>query len=138
MGGHVGVDSTVGQGSTFWFTARLPVDRSAAVPAPPVAATVAAAAVSDGRRRHVLVAEDNDVNQMVIGEMLRRLGYDCDLVANGRAAVDAVVAGRFEPGADGLPDAGDGRPGGRRRHPRRRGGRGVRRGVRRFACRWWR
>ena len=42
--------------------------------------------------RHVLVAEDNQVNQEVMREMLHELGYTADLVDNGRAALDALAA----------------------------------------------
>ncbi len=89
MGGTVGVRSTVGVGSTFWFTARLPVD---AAPGPTAGAAPVPRAAPPGGRR-ILVAEDNDVNQMVIGEMLRRLGHSVALVADGRAAVAAARAG---------------------------------------------
>ena len=41
----------------------------------------------------VLVAEDNEVNQMVAVRMLERLGYRVRLAANGREAVDAVAGG---------------------------------------------
>ncbi len=94
MGGTVGVTSAVGRGSTFWFTARLPAD--AAAPTTPALAAVAgpAPAVTAGRR--LLVAEDNDVNQMVVGELLRRLGYAADLVDDGRAAVAAVARGGYD------------------------------------------
>ena len=98
MGGAVGVESTVGVGSTFWFTARLPADAQPAAAAEPTAVPstppAAAAAVPAGRR--VLVAEDNEVNQMVVGEMLRRLGYAADLVGDGRAAVEAFVRGGYD------------------------------------------
>jgi two-component system sensor histidine kinase/response regulator len=40
--------------------------------------------------RHVLVAEDNQVNQEVLREMLHQLGYTADVVDNGRAAIDAL------------------------------------------------
>jgi signal transduction histidine kinase/CheY-like chemotaxis protein len=39
-----------------------------------------------GLRRRVLVAEDNPVNQRLTGLMLERLGYDCDIAADGAAA----------------------------------------------------
>ena len=91
MGGAVGVESVVGAGSTFWFSARLPVDVATVTAAP---AAVHAVATPAGRR--VLVAEDNDVNQMVVGEMLRRLGYAHDVVGDGRAAVAAVAGGGYD------------------------------------------
>lgn len=45
------------------------------------------------RPLRVLVAEDNVVNQRVIQKMLRRLGIEPDLVANGQEALDLMVAG---------------------------------------------
>jgi len=44
---------------------------------------------------HVLVAEDNDVNQIVVSEMLADAGFECTIVGNGRAAADAALSGRF-------------------------------------------
>jgi two-component system sensor histidine kinase/response regulator len=46
-------------------------------------------------RRHVLVAEDNRVNQEVLSEMLSELGYTADLVDNGRAALTALEHGKY-------------------------------------------
>lgn len=40
--------------------------------------------------RLVLVVEDDPTNRRVIGAMLRRLGYQCDMATNGREAVEAV------------------------------------------------
>lgn len=46
----------------------------------------------------VLVAEDDAVNQRVCVEMLKRLGYDTLVVANGLEALVAFEPGRFVAG----------------------------------------
>ena len=100
MGGAIGVQSNLGEGSTFWFTARLPVETVANVLAtqasmrqepdspPPIVAPAANSAA-------VLVAEDNLVNQKVAAAMLKRLGYRAHLVANGREAVEALESAHY-------------------------------------------
>ena len=96
MGGRTGVESTVGVGSTFWFTAHV---RPAVAPAPVEAPAAAAAATPPAVPNptplaglRVLVAEDNDVNQEVIGHLLKRLGCGPTIVDDGQAAVEAVSA----------------------------------------------
>ena len=84
----------------------------AAPPAPAPATATAAAA--EARQRlgglHLLVAEDNEMNQFVTQETLRRGGITCDIVADGAAAVAAVQRQRYDavlmdcqmPGMDGM------------------------------------
>jgi len=48
------------------------------------------------RSLHILLAEDNEVNQQVASAMLRKRGHVVDIVSDGRQAVDAVRAGRYD------------------------------------------
>ncbi len=98
MGGQVGVESSAGAGSLFWFTARLErahglAPAAEAVPPPRVdEAELSLRREFAGAR--VLLAEDNAVNQMVAGELLRGAGLEVDLADDG---VQAVERARQQP-----------------------------------------
>jgi len=91
MGGSSGVESTLGQGSRFWF--ELPAQPCTDAPAPgPVPAPPPAAQRVGPLQGHVLVAEDNRINREVICAILTQLGLSFDAVENGQLALDALVA----------------------------------------------
>lgn len=47
-------------------------------------------------RAHILIAEDNHVNQIVVKEIVRTLGYTFELVADGKQAVEAFRTGQYD------------------------------------------
>ena len=97
MGGDSGVESLPGQGSTFWFTARLA--RGAAGQAPPRAPRDGDAGEQLRRRfagRRVLVAEDDEINREVAQALLGDAGLQVDLAEDGLRAVDMAAQGGYD------------------------------------------
>jgi PAS domain S-box-containing protein len=95
MGGEVGLESRLGQGSTFWlrltFAGAEPLaqtsEGSAAEPA---------RARSLGRPAKVLVVEDHPINQQVTQAYLAHLGYTSQIVQNGLEALAALEDQSFD------------------------------------------
>ncbi len=92
MNGEIGVESTPGQGSNFWFTFLAqkpglnkhsePLKRSENQPAK--------------RSLNILLAEDKVVNQKVIGIMLNHLNHIVTIAENGKQVLELFKPGVFD------------------------------------------
>jgi len=84
MNGKIGVDSTFGKGSTFWFEIKLPLDQEAKPQKSIVPVDV------DGSK--ILIVDDNAVNRSILNEMLGAAGFDCAAVSSGKEAFSILKA----------------------------------------------
>ncbi|HET8705408.1 MAG TPA: ATP-binding protein [Pseudomonadales bacterium] len=86
MDGSITVESGMGKGSTF--TVAIPMN---------LAHTIETADITDQKlernyEKMILVAEDNEVNQKIVGKMLGKFGVRTDFANNGKEAVELASA----------------------------------------------
>ncbi len=111
MGGEIGLESEPGSGSVFRFAVPLrqaPAD-APAEPASPAAAPLPPRRAGEAPFARLLLAEDSEASQLVAAAILRKAGYEVDLVRDGESAVEAAAGGSYDailmdvrmPGLDG-------------------------------------
>ncbi|MDD3218170.1 MAG: ATP-binding protein [Lachnospiraceae bacterium] len=87
MGGQILVDSEVGKGTEFTVFLELPVGESTEV----TAETMEKTEVVSLEGRRVLMAEDNDINALVAGKLLKHQGLIVERAVNGKEALDTFA-----------------------------------------------
>jgi signal transduction histidine kinase/CheY-like chemotaxis protein len=110
MDGEAGVESTPGQGSTFWFTARLQRGRGILPQTETSSANAGQRLRERAQRARLLLAEDNPVNREVALELLHGVGLAVDVAEDGTEALDKAHQHRYDlvlmdiqmPNMDGL------------------------------------
>ena len=91
MGGKISLDSEVGKGSRFYFELELDKVESISVETPksPIS-------TPSFDKLHLLMAEDNEVNSLVLGKIIKKWGFTFERVHNGKEAVEAVRNGSYD------------------------------------------
>ncbi|HTD51200.1 MAG TPA: response regulator [Acidimicrobiia bacterium] len=82
MGGHLGLDSEVDHGSTFWF--ELPFEHSGA------ARPAATPMMPEFRSLHAIVVDDNATNRLILRQQLAAWGIHPDEAEDAPSALDQI------------------------------------------------
>ena len=94
MQGDLSIASTEGEGSSFYFTAKLNVGNPANIPEELSSnADIEALGLKNLR---VLLADDNDLNRQLASTLLMEQGHECITVENGAQALEAVKQSDFD------------------------------------------
>jgi PAS domain S-box-containing protein len=105
MKGEIGVESTVGMGSTFWFTVELKETSISPTQQTTEVAEIALANFFSTYHPNVLLVDDNAVNRKVASEILRKAGCIVTTADSGPAAI-AEFGARLLDGGLGMSDLG--------------------------------
>lgn len=96
MGGDIGVESEAGVGSTFIFTALFGKMKSSEIQSEIEKVTVIQESLDAIKGVHILLVEDNKINQIVVLGLLEELGINTDIAINGQNAIELVQNTRYD------------------------------------------
>jgi CheY-like chemotaxis protein len=107
MGGSISLNAAVKQGATFEFTVRFRLRSESSGNSSGI---LPAGSVPFSRNLKILVAEDNEINQIVLRKILEKRGFAVDVAADGLQVVQMTGSSAYDlifmdvqmPGMNGL------------------------------------
>jgi PAS domain S-box-containing protein len=106
MGGNIAVESESHHGTTFTFTMKCPLEAESSpvfrgIPTVIPSFALPSIALPLATKKHILVVDDNLVNQKLLKRTLEPLGYTCSLASNGQEAVNSFVTHNISSRSNG-------------------------------------
>ncbi len=96
MGGEIGVKSELGKGTTFTFTAIFPLALEGCEQDTQDKRYGVDATDTSFMTGHLLLVEDNEINQMVAREILQAVGYTLDIAENGQHGLEMLERNTYD------------------------------------------
>ncbi len=99
MGGRIGAEPREGGGSVFWFSAELPAVGGAAAPvgtSPQADRQPTSDSTAADQGPSVLIAEDSEINRIVVLALLAKLGLHAAVAQNGREVIEMAAGHEYD------------------------------------------